>query len=111
MLLHLLPVMVPTFAVFATEQGEPEFRPVVALGMMELGTEEKPKRVAAGFCVGDHIEPADFKPNFVGFSGDESPAPWRDRCQVKREEVRRKEDALKRSKIVVPAAAGLALHG
>jgi hypothetical protein len=110
MLLHLLPVMVPTFAVFADEQGEPEFKQVLALGMMEIGTEGKPKRVAAGFTAGDHIEPADFKPNFVAFTDEKDRARWRAACEVKANEVREKEAALKRSKLIVPGAAGVGMH-
>src|SRR5689334_15120336 len=102
MLLHLLPVMTPTFAVFADEQGNPQFRPVVAIGMMDVGTEEKPKRVAAGFAAGDRIEPADFKPNFVGYTDEKQTGPWRDRCKAKAEEVQEKAAALKRSKLIVP---------
>jgi hypothetical protein len=113
MLVALIPIQVTAYAVFAGEDGKPIFRQLVATGVMELPGKDaagKAKRVAAGFALGEHIEPADFKPNFVGFSETMNSAEWAEACKAKRAELVEKDKLLKQSKLVIPGRPGDAMH-
>lgn len=107
MLLTLVPIFTPTWAVFALEDGTPDFRAVVSIGLIEVKADQ---RVAAGFCIGDHFEPADNKPNFVAFTDKVEAAPWMDRCHAKRAEMVQKEADAKKAKLYVPEQPKIAVH-
>lgn len=96
------------YAVFTDDAGEPVFEPVVAYGIFEVDEvdQERGRRLVAAFSQGEHIESADFKPNFVSLTSPsfgEAPSAddWRERCKAKRVEI---EEEKARQKIVIPNA-------
>ena len=119
-LFHIIAPTVPMWAVFADEQGNPRFEPVVALGTMEYskGQPDEPgyvyKRLVSGFSVNDHIESCDWKPEFVGYStvDPETMSPdgwlayWTDRTKAKREAIEKAKAEAEANKgkpqIIVP---------
>lgn len=95
----------PRYAVFADDEGNPVFEPLVAFGSYLINP-EKDLKVLAGFALGEHPEPADFKPNFVGWHHGEYATDgaqcWADRCKAKRAELKAKEADSKKAKIIIP---------
>lgn len=106
------PAHMPMWAVFAGEDGEPLFEPVICFGVFEV--DEKGRRLVSAFTQGDHIESADFKEGFVAITRDvveydsspgrwgPSVAEWAPRCEAKRAEI---NDAKAQQKIIVPNGA------
>lgn len=92
---QIVPTAVPLWAVFADEDGEPVFAAVACVGIL---ADEK-RQLVAGFCVGEHLEPADHKPHFVGYADQWDPDPWRGRCAQKRQALR---EAARKQAIVIP---------
>lgn len=99
-IIHITPAHERMSAVFAKEDGAPEFRPVVAWACMEH--EDSGTRCVAGIAVGKHPEPADFDPAFVGYTRDEMPTPWAEACKERRAWVENEKKKAAGQKIIVP---------
>jgi hypothetical protein len=101
------PSHLPIWAVFADEDGNPHFEPVICYGIFEIGTDGgNTRRLVSAFTQGEHIESADFKPNFVALTrsvdlGSDTiePSKWFTLCQAKRAEI---NEAAAKQKIIVP---------
>jgi hypothetical protein len=118
-LVHIVAVNTPWFAVFAKEDGTPEFRPVACLGTMQTPG-DNPTRVLGGFCLsgpedldkrgGSHLLAADWMRGFVGYSTDTLPDPWLERCKVVREKLAEADVAAAHQKIIVPGGDKKIFH-
>lgn len=107
-LVHMVAVQQPFWAVLADKQGNPDLRLVVALGTMQDLNDPDQKRIMAGYALGDHLNPVDFDPAFVGFTDDKDGLPllWFERCLAKRDELTKRAAEAEANKnkpqIIVP---------
>lgn len=100
-LIHIVAVNTPLYAVFVKDDGTPDFRQCACLGTMEA--ENSGARIVSGFPAGgEHLEAADWKPNFVGYASSSDADLWRERCAAKLAEMKAKAEKAKQSKIIVP---------
>jgi hypothetical protein len=105
--LQIIPAPENLYAVFADTDGNAFFERVVALGNLEVDPDpEQPIRVVAGYTVGDHLNPADFRHNFLGyFTGVPDTIPtelWNKVAAKKAKEIRAAKLKAAESKIIVP---------
>lgn len=121
-LMQTIPYSGPArYAVFADEQGNPKFEPLVAMGTCQFNP-ERDGRTMVGFTVGDHIEAADVKAHFVGWeirdvfqeagNPDDSPYAfamdkWLPACKAKRAELVANAKEKTAQKIVIPNQQGI----
>ena len=108
----------PRYAVFADEEGKPYFEPLVALAMAAFNPEKPEMRTMVGMTMGDAIQCADVKANFVGWernptdeddSGFIRVRPhWLDKCRAKRNAITAAEQAKKQEKLWTPGKVELA---
>ena len=80
-----VPIPQTAFAVFAKEDGTPEFRKLLAMVTMEKVTPNDDSThglrcISAVALGGGHLNPVDWQPGHVGYSADQDPAPWLEAC-------------------------------
>lgn len=111
--LQIIPAPENLYAVFAAEQDGTviaDFQKVIAIGNFELDPDPRqPIRVSSGICVGNHLEPADWRPAFLGyFTGEPdsiSKGLWSKAAEAKQEQLRVLREKAAQSKIIVPQGA------
>ncbi len=98
MVIQIIPCSSTVFAVFTDSDGKPVFEMLACLGLVDLPG----KRLVCGMSMGDHIEPADGKMNFVGYSSDTKPERWVKPCKSRKVEIDKHLAEEKARKLIVP---------
>lgn len=104
-ILQIVPSSTPAWAVFADNDGNPAFEPVVCWACVEFPPkgEEIPRRAIVGISMGRGTKPADAMPNFVSFAtSTDNPDQWNDACKTKRAGIVAAEAAQAKTGLYIP---------